>query len=197
MPDFTDPKFSASDVRDVAGLSYRQMNDWDERGALVGEREADAGWRKFSFLELFILLVCNELRRKFGVPVDSLRWLQNFMRRDGANHFAAAAEIMDRGMVVLLLTDLKTTFRMDSDDEIADFLRLGSLRNENPEAFLLLKLNPLVNSLLRHVDEPVELKIKHDTYKVFRRKQGGLSMQPAQRSESPSGRARNSNRGQR
>jgi hypothetical protein len=131
------------------------------------------------------------------VPVDSLRWLQNFMRRDGANHFAAAAEIMDRGMVVLLLTDLKTTFRMDSDDEIADFLRLGSLRNENPEAFLLLKLNPLVNSLLRHVDEPVELKIKHDTYKVFRRKQGGLSMQPAQRSESPSGRARNSNRGQR
>ena len=176
MPDFNDPKYSASDVRDVAGLSYRQMNDWDERGALLGEREADAGWRKFSFLELFILLVCNELRRKFGVPVDSLRWLQNFMRKDGANHFVAAAEIMNRGMVVLLLTDLQTTFKMNSDVEIAEFLDLGGMRDETPQAFLLLKLNPLVNSLLRHIDEPVELKIQRQTYSVLRRAQGGLSV---------------------
>jgi small nuclear ribonucleoprotein (snRNP)-like protein len=98
------------------------------------------------------------------------------MRKDGANHFVAAAEIMNRGMVVLLLTDLKTTFIMNSDLEIADFLQLGGVRNENAEAFVLLKLNPLVNSLLRHVDEPVELKIQHQTYSVFRKIQGGLSI---------------------
>ncbi len=176
MADSRDAKYTAADVRDVAGLSYRQMNDWDERGALLGAREAEAGWRKFSFLELFILLVCNELRRNFGVPVDSLRWLQTFMRQDGANHFVAAAEIMNRGMVAVLLTDLKTTFVMDSDVEIADFLDLGGLRNETPQAFLLLKLNPLVNSLLRHIDEPVELKIQHQTYSVLREAKGGLSI---------------------
>jgi hypothetical protein len=176
MADFNEPKYSASDVRDVAGLSYRQMNDWEGRGALLGSREAEAGWRKFSFLELFILLVCNELRRNFGVSVDSLRWLQKFMRQNGANHFVAAAEIMNRGMVVLLLTDLKTTFIMNSDLDIGDFLHLGGVRNENAQAFVLLKLNPLVNSLLRHVDEPVELKIQHQTYRVFREIQGGLSI---------------------
>jgi hypothetical protein len=85
-------------------------------------------------------------------------------------------DIMNRGLVVMLLTDLKTTFIMDSDDEIGDFLQLGGARNEAPAAFLLLKLNPLVNSLLRHIDEPIELKIDRKTYSLLRRAQGGLSV---------------------
>ena len=76
-------------------MTYRQLNDWDARGAIPGGRAGDAGWRKFSARDLFAMMVCSEIRRRVGVPVESLRYVMNCMvQNDGRNHLSAAIKLM-------------------------------------------------------------------------------------------------------
>lgn len=172
-----DQTYTAADVKRAAGLSYRQINEWDQKGVLPETRPGDAGWRKFSPRDIFALMVCSAIRRQFGVPVESLKWVRACMLQDGADHLRAAAEIMSRGMAVVLLTDLKETFVMDSDLEIEDLLRLGYFRHEDPQGYLLIKLNPLVNRLLGCLKEPVTLSIHDKLYGLIRNVRGEMSIQ--------------------
>ena len=171
-----DPTYTAADLKRAAGLSYRQINEWDQKGVLPETRSDDAAWRRFSIRDIFALMVCGEIRRQFGVPVESLRWVRSFMLQEGADHLRAAIEIMCRGMVVVLMTDLKETFVMDSDLEIEDLLHLGYFRYERPQGYVLLKLNPLVNRLLACRKEPVSLSIHDEVYRVIRNARGELSI---------------------
>jgi len=154
-----DQTYTAADVKRAAGLSYRQIHEWDQKGVLPGSRPDEAGWRKFSPRELFALMVCSEIRRQFGVPVESLKWVQTFMLQEGPDHLQAAIEIMgrERGMAAVLMTDLKGTFVMDSDLEIKDLLHPGYFRHEGPQGYLLIKLNPLINRLVGILKDPFTL----------------------------------------
>jgi len=168
--------YTAADLKRAAGLSYRQINEWDEKGVLPETRSNDAGWRKFSPRDIFALMVCGEIRRQFGVPVESLKRVRVFMLQDGADHLQAAIEIMGQGMAVVLMTDLKETFVMDSDLEIEDLLHLGYFRHEGRQGYLLIKLNPLVNRLLGCLKEPVTLSIHDAIYRVVRNARGELGI---------------------
>lgn len=162
-------EFTASDVKASAGLSYRQLNDWESKGALPGNRESEAGWRKFTLREVFAVMVCAEIRRQFGVPLESLRWVRSFMLQEGANHFSYAVETIDNyGFAVWLLTDLKETFIMDTDLEMEDLLHLGFLRGASPKGFILIPINPLVNRLLQCHKPPIKLKIHDKIYAKLR-----------------------------
>src|SRR5713101_2299156 len=133
------PTFTAGDVKNAAGMSYRQLNDWDAKGALPSQREQESGWRKFSPREIFAIMVCKEIRDRFGAPLESLRFVREFMLQDGADHFRAAIEIMNRGLAVFILTDLKDTFVMDSDLEFEDLFHLGYLRASENQGYILLQ----------------------------------------------------------
>jgi hypothetical protein len=171
-----DASYTAADLKRAAGLSYRQINEWDQKGVLPETRSDDAAWRKFSIREIFALMVCGEIRQQFGVPVESLRWVRTFMLQKGADHLSAAIRIMCRGMAVVLMTDLKETFVMDSDLEIEDRLHLGYFRHEDPQGYVLIKLNPLVNRLLACRKEPVNLSIHDEVYRAVRNARGELSI---------------------
>jgi hypothetical protein len=161
--------FTASDVKEAAGLSYRQLNDWESKGALASNREGKAGWRKFSRREVFALMVCGEIRRRFGVSVESLRWIKDFMLQEGADHFRYAVEtIGNYGFAVWLLTDLKETFVMDNDLELEDMLHHGYFRAEDSNGFILLQVNPLVNRLLQCHKPPIKLPIHDQSYAKLR-----------------------------
>jgi hypothetical protein len=171
-----DPTYTAADLKRAAGLSYRQINEWDQKGVLPETRSDDAAWRKFSIREIFALMVCGEIRRQFSVPVESLRWVRAFMLQEGADHLSAAIRIMCRGMAVVLMTDLRETFVMDSDLEIEDLLHLGYFRHEDPQGYLIVKLNPLVNRVLACRKEPVNLSIHDEVYRAVRNARGELSI---------------------
>lgn len=66
-------------------------------------------------------MVCAELRKQFGVPIEKLAWLQKFMLQEGADHFSAAVEMMKHGLAVLILTDLSHQFDMDADFAIGTY----------------------------------------------------------------------------
>ena len=164
--------FTASDVRAVGGISYRQLNDWDSKGALPTQRVRGSGWRKFDSRQLFVILVLAEIRNQFGVSIEKLAWLQKFMLQDGANHFLAAVEMMRLGLAVVLFTDLNAQFEMNSDLEIADSLRAGCCRYDEPQSYVLLLVNPIVNKMLAAPKNPTRLEISEKTYTVLRVAEG-------------------------
>jgi hypothetical protein len=165
--------FTARDVQEMAGLTNRQLNDWDGRGALPHTREG-TGWRRFSRRQLFILMVCTELRRKFGVSVERLKFVTEFMNQEGADHFDAAVRMMATfGAAVWLMTDFEDWFSMDPVWEYQDLWDVGHFGGDGSASYALLKVNPIVNSILSStMDKPVELKTggaNHDLITRYRR----------------------------
>ena len=152
-------EYSSRDVKEVAGLSSRQQNDWDERGALPHEREGDEGWRRFSLRDVFVIMVSAEMRRQYNIPVKRLKWMQDFMLQDGANHFKVAAELMAMfGGGVWLCTDFEECFIMDSEFEFTDIWRMGGFGPSMKRGLVFLPLNDLVNRLLATLEEPIVLE---------------------------------------
>ena len=158
MPD--DQRYTAKDAKNLAGLSYRQLNDWESRGAMPNERAGERTWRKFSPKQIFALMVCGEIRQRYGIPVEKIRFVRDFMMKDDErNHLSAAIRLMQLGLHVFLLTDLEETFVMDSDLEFTDLMRHGYFRvEEPPRPYIFLRLNPIVNRLLGALKDPIELK---------------------------------------
>jgi hypothetical protein len=48
----------------------------------------------------------------------------------------------------LLLTDLKSFFQIGTDIDFEEMLQLGYFRHDEPEAYYLLKINPIINRIL-------------------------------------------------
>lgn len=157
MIGFDDRDYTAGDLNQLAGLSYRQLNDWEAKGALPASANRRERWRRFTPREVFAAMVCAEIRRRFGVPLDKVRFVLDFMRRDNANHLAGAIRLMDRGLSVYLLTDLAETFVMDSDLEFEMLLSGGYFRADVPQSFLFVSINPLVERLRAAVKTPSQI----------------------------------------
>jgi DNA-binding transcriptional MerR regulator len=169
-PKGDDPEssFTAGDVQRAAGLSYRQLNDWDSKGALPNSRAQESCWRRFTVRELFELMVCAEIRRRFCVPIEKLASLRSYMLHEGKDHFKVAARMVQHGLAVFVLTDLLETFDIGADIAIADMLALGYCRYDDPQAYILLHINPIVNKILAALKKPARWKISDNAYKARR-----------------------------
>ena len=144
-------------------MSYRQINTWDAKGNLPNQREQEESWRKFSPREIFTIMVCKEIRDRFGTSLESLRYVRTFMLQDGADHLQAAVDLMAYGFAVFILTDLKKTFVMDSDLEFEDLFHLGYLLGAEDQGYVFIQVNHLVNRLLGCLKRPAALHI-HDNF---------------------------------
>lgn len=151
--------FSSHDVEQAARLSLWRQNQWDRRGVLPHDRFGEAGWRRFSLREIFALAVCVELRRRFGVPLERLRWVQDRMLCEGADHLKAAVDQMATlGVGVWLLTDLEDIFIIDSEPGLEDLWSRGFLAAHNQSGFVLVDVSPLVSRVLECLKDPLLLE---------------------------------------
>jgi hypothetical protein len=150
--------FLSHDVQAAAGLSSRQQNDWDARGALPHRRSGEEGWRRFSLRELFVLATCAEIRRRFGVRVERLKWVQDFMLKEEVDHLQQAAGVMLFREAVWLLTDLEKTFLLSPDPKFESLWRHLSFDVRDQSAFVLLNLTPLVDRVLGRLDDDIRLE---------------------------------------
>lgn len=80
-PDLLDRRdFRASDLDTLVGLTYRQLNDWEERAdVLTSERESAEGWRKFTGEQVMALAVCANARRQFSLPLEDVGKLYQWL----------------------------------------------------------------------------------------------------------------------
>ena len=137
------------DVRVLAGLSYRQLNQWESRGAVPHRRGRDAGWRRFSPHEVFALMVCAKVRRRLNVPLQSLQWLRRRMLLHGIDHLDAALRFINSGEDVCLLTDLRETLLLDSGTTCVHLLL--SIDNRKSGIVILLKIDDIAKRLREHL----------------------------------------------
>ena len=65
--------YTASDLMRFAGLTYRQLHDWETRAGVIDtDRVAAEGWRRFTTEEVLALCVCAALRRDLSLPLDRI-----------------------------------------------------------------------------------------------------------------------------
>lgn len=69
-------EYKASDLFKLAGLTYRQLHDWENRaGVMTPERATSEGWRRFTVEEVLALIICTTIRRQCALPLDRMRIL--------------------------------------------------------------------------------------------------------------------------
>src|SRR5271170_7474371 len=107
-----DRTYSSSEVADVAQVSLRQLQWWDERKVVSPRHE---GHRRVYFpAEVIEITVIAELRRK-GFSLQRIRRVLRFLQREMARRLAdvRAAESSRH-----LVTDGKSIYRKDQHDRI-------------------------------------------------------------------------------
>jgi DNA-binding transcriptional MerR regulator len=150
----------AGDILDVVGMSYRQINDWTQRGVIPDNRDSETGWRRFSAREVFMMKVCKEIRDRFGVPVEKLKYVSDFMLQSGADHFSTAVQIIAiLGCAMWVITDFDSVFFMDSELDILDLAEHGYFGGDAKAGLVMVKVNPLVNEILAAQKAPVVLPL--------------------------------------
>lgn len=152
------PKYTARDLLTLANLTYRQLNDWDSKGVLPAQPKRGRGWRKFTVKEVFAVMVCAEIREKFGLPLERLRWLKGRMLLGRYEIYRASRAIMESaGFPTYLLSDLSSFMVMGGTVSFARTFQEGGIVGKAFNSSVLLYLNPLVNRLLAYEEggEPI------------------------------------------
>ncbi len=151
----TDKDLTASDLNKASGMSYRQLNSWDEKGAIPSSRDTVDAWRKFTPDDFFTILICKELRDKFGISFESIKRLQDKFEKDKFNNLQHTINcITPAGYTVCLFTDLQDDFYILNDLDMAALIQTGFFRKKNAKDFLILRLNPLVNKIFEALKKP-------------------------------------------
>lgn len=109
--------YSSSEVSDVAGVSLRQLQWWDERKVVSPRHE---GHRRVYFpAEVIEITVIAELRRK-GFSLQKIRRVLRFLQREMGKRLS---EVMQASSNLHLVTDGKSIFLEDQHERIIDILK--------------------------------------------------------------------------
>lgn len=81
---FGKKKYSIKDVEsshESSSQKYRTINHWSQKG-LINQHQEDTGkWHKFTFIDLFEMLIYEELR-KIGFPLEKLLKVKSYLSED-------------------------------------------------------------------------------------------------------------------
>lgn len=154
----------AKDLLFVAGLSYRQLNEWEAKGALPSQRET-AEWRRYTLTEAFVIAIAKTVRDSFGTPLESLGWLtRSLLDLPNDPLRWAFAKMRDHHVSLFLRTDLKSYVWLGIDIDLGEEFEGGAERSEDVAPTIVLQLNPIVNRILRFTNAPEPLPITDEFY---------------------------------
>jgi len=109
--------FSSSEVSDIAGVSLRQLQWWDERKVVSPRHEGHR--RVYYSAEVVEITVIAELRRK-GFSLQKIRRVLRFLQKEMGRRLA---ELLDAGSDLHLVTDGKAIYLEERNERIIDILK--------------------------------------------------------------------------
>jgi DNA-binding transcriptional MerR regulator len=116
-PPSPDRTYSSSEVAQIAGVSLRQLQWWDERKVVSPRHE---GHRRVYFAaEVIEITVIAELRRK-GFSLQKIRRVLRFLQREMGKRLS---EVLQASSDLHLVTDGKSIYLEDQHDRILDILK--------------------------------------------------------------------------
>ena len=109
--------YSSADVAEIADVSLRQLQWWDERKVVSPRHE---GHRRVYFpAEVIEITVIAELRRK-GFSLQKIRRVLRFLQKEMGRRLA---EVLQAESDLHLVTDGKSIFLEDQQDRIINILK--------------------------------------------------------------------------
>ena len=157
----TEPSLRAKDVREILGLTYRQIFHWHTRKLLWSRQESSGDWRRFSVADIFGLALVKKVAA-LGVPFDRLQ--NSFAVRMGVpRHAWRGLPYLVAGREVYLYTDFENflEWHMPNGDTSKTSVSVP-LDSENPRLMVLLPLKPTLTELARKLDLP-DFKVSTNT----------------------------------
>jgi DNA-binding transcriptional MerR regulator len=116
-PPSPDRTYSSSDVAQIAGVSLRQLQWWDERKVVSPRHEGHR--RVYYAAEVIEITVIAELRRK-GFSLQKIRRVLRFLQREMGKRLS---EVLQASSDLHLVTDGKSIYLEDQHDRILDILK--------------------------------------------------------------------------
>jgi len=138
-------KLTIKNVTDHVDLSYRMVNDWDNRNILSADRDGERGWRKFSVKDIIKLAVIKNLR-DLGIPLHRLKPLVNWLNTTIVIEYALYDVI--RGFNCFIHTNLKDHYDICREDELRESV------SYHDNSFIYLRMNQLINDIFQKVGLP-------------------------------------------
>ena len=139
----TDPKtFTSLETAQIAGVSLRQLQWWDERKVVSPRHEGHR--RVYLAEEVVEITVIAELRRK-GFSLQKIRRVLRFLHREMGRRLA---EVLETQSELHLVTDGKSIYLEDQHARIIDLLK-----NAQQPMFLVC-----VTDQVRRLEEPASRK---------------------------------------
>ncbi len=116
-PQVPERTYSSSEVAQVAGVSFRQLQWWDERKVVSPRHEGHR--RIYGPGEVIEITVIAELRRK-GFSLQKIRRVLRFLQREMGRRLS---ELLNASADVHLVTDGKSIFLEDKHERIIDLIK--------------------------------------------------------------------------
>jgi DNA-binding transcriptional MerR regulator len=116
-PPLQERTYSSSEVAQVADVSLRQLQWWDERKVVSPRHE---GHRRVYYpAEVIEITVIAELRRK-GFSLQKIRRVLRFLQREMGKRLA---DVMQANSNLHLVTDGKSIYLEDHQERIIDIIK--------------------------------------------------------------------------
>jgi len=110
--------YTAKDVRKVAGLSYRQLNDWEAKGLIPRTRTSQSGWRRFTADQVFVIAILADLRSTLNVSLSKLsRLSRNLLEHSPPIFRSAVFTAFHESQALFLGLHPDFTFELRLSDE--------------------------------------------------------------------------------
>ena len=109
--------YTSSEVSDIATVSLRQLQWWDERKVVSPRHEGHK--RIYTAEEVVEITVIAELRRK-GFSLQKIRRVLRFLQREMGRRLS---EVLEANSDLHLVTDGKSIYLEDHQDKIIDILK--------------------------------------------------------------------------
>jgi DNA-binding transcriptional MerR regulator len=152
-PPIQDRTYSSSEVAQVADVSLRQLQWWDERKVVSPRHE---GHRRIYYpAEVIEITVIAELRRK-GFSLQKIRRVLRFLQREMGKRLA---DVMGASSNLHLVTDGKSIYLEDQHDRIIDIIK-----NARQPMFLVC-----VTDQARRLDEVDRKPVRNESAALARR----------------------------
>ena len=129
-------------------LSSRVINHWEGLGLIKAERTENAGWRKFSIMDIIWIQLMRTLRQ-FGLPLESIKLIRDKLTEKKINgseypdlEFTIVQALVTRAQVFLLYFPVGEVI-LSGQEDYEQSLTLGTLAPTH----LRVSLNPIVAML--------------------------------------------------
>jgi DNA-binding transcriptional MerR regulator len=149
--------YTSSEVSDIAGVSLRQLQWWDERKVVSPRHEGHK--RVYTPEEVVEITVIAELRRK-GFSLQKIRRVLRFLQREMDRRLS---EVLQSESDLHLVTDGKSIYLEDHQERIIDILK-----NARQPMFLVC-----VSDQVRRLSEPARKPARGEGGAAVRRARVG------------------------